>query len=77
MIAQAVSKSQTSVTASDGRKFEDALAVEEPLEIRVGYGAGGKRVHKAVSITMRTPGDDANLAAGFLSPKASFLLRNR
>ena len=66
MIAQAVSKSQTSVTASDGRKFEDALAVEEPLEIRVGYGAGGKRVHKAVSITMRTPGDDANLAAGFL-----------
>lgn len=66
MIAQAVSKSQTSVTASDGRKFEDALAVEEPLEIRVGYGAGGKYVHKAVSITMRTPGDDANLAAGFL-----------
>jgi FdhD protein len=42
------------------------LAVEEPLEIRIGYEVDGKRVHKAVSITMRTPGDDANLAAGFL-----------
>jgi FdhD protein len=36
----------------------DTLTVEEPLEIRV---AG-----KALSITMRTPGDDFDLAAGFL-----------
>lgn len=36
----------------------DELAVEEPLEIRVG--------HKAVSVTMRTPGHDDELAAGFL-----------
>jgi FdhD protein len=36
----------------------DAVAVEEPLEIRV---AGD-----AVAITMRTPGADAQLAAGFL-----------
>ena len=41
----------------------DVLAVEEPLEIRVGLPSGG---HRAVSITMRTPGDDAELAAGFL-----------
>ena len=41
----------------------DVLAVEEPLEIRVGFPGGG---HRAVSITMRTPGDDAELAAGFL-----------
>ena len=40
------------------RRIEDDVAVEEPLEIRVG-GA-------AVSITMRTPGDDLELAAGFL-----------
>jgi FdhD protein len=36
----------------------DTLTVEEPLEIRV---AG-----KPLSVTMRTPGDDFDLAAGFL-----------
>src|SRR5215212_3292925 len=41
----------------------DLLAIEEPLEIRIGLADGR---HKAVSITMRTPGDDAELAAGFL-----------
>lgn len=37
---------------------EDVLAVEEPLEIRVGG--------EPLSITMRTPGNDFDLAAGFL-----------
>ncbi len=41
----------------------DLLAIEEPLEIRIGLPGNG---HKAVSITMRTPGHDAELAAGFL-----------
>src|SRR5271170_7986892 len=44
----------------------DVLAVEEPLEIRLGCDVGGRRVHRAVSITMRTPGHDLELAAGFL-----------
>ena len=44
----------------------DTLAVEEPLEIRLGFYENGKQVHKAVSITMRTPGNDFELAAGFL-----------
>jgi FdhD protein len=44
----------------------DVLAVEEPLEIRLGCDTGGRRVHAAVSITMRTPGHDRELAAGFL-----------
>lgn len=39
------------------------LAVEEPLEIRLGFADG---THRAISITMRTPGHDAELAAGFL-----------
>jgi FdhD protein len=39
------------------------LAIEEPLEIRIGLP---DKSHKAVSITMRTPGHDAELAAGFL-----------
>jgi FdhD protein len=45
---------------------QDALAVEEPLEIRLGFVENGKAKHKSVSITMRTPGDDFELAAGFL-----------
>src|ERR1700709_1697240 len=36
----------------------DELAVEEPLEIRV--------KNRAVSVTMRTPGNDEELTAGFL-----------
>jgi len=37
---------------------EDVLAVEEPLEIRVGG--------RSLAVTMRTPGHDVDLAAGFL-----------
>ena len=44
----------------------DSLAIEEPLEIRLGYGAEDNRETKNVSVTMRTPGNDAELAVGFL-----------
>ncbi|MDU0369884.1 formate dehydrogenase accessory sulfurtransferase FdhD [Hymenobacter endophyticus] len=44
----------------------DVLAAEEPLEIRVGFGPAGQRQHRTLSITMRTPGHDFELAAGFL-----------
>ena len=44
----------------------DVLAVEEPLEVRLGHEVGGRRVHAPVSITMRTPGHDHELAVGFL-----------
>jgi FdhD protein len=45
----------------------DALAIEEPLEIRLSFDDHGRRAQRPVSITMRTPGHDAELAAGFLS----------
>lgn len=49
------------------REVEDTLAVEEPLEIRLGYTDPRKgRQHRSVSITMRTPGNDLALALGFL-----------
>jgi len=48
------------------RHDDDAVAVEEPLEIRLGYSADGGRAVRSLSITMRTPGNDAELAAGFL-----------
>ena len=40
----------------------DVVATEEPMEIRL--AAGG--VHRRLAITMRTPGADFELAAGFL-----------
>ena len=49
---------------------DDRVAVEEPLEIRLGYESDGGRVESSVSITMRTPGDDAELATGFLFTEA-------
>lgn len=47
-------------------RSDDAIAVEEPLEIRLGRHMNGRLQHRPVSITMRTPGDDFELAAGFL-----------
>jgi len=44
----------------------DLLAVEEPLEVRLEYGPAGNRVTRNLSVTMRTPGDDEDLTAGFL-----------
>ena len=48
------------------RLESDLLAVEEPLEILLGYHSQGRRREKTLSITMRTPGHDRELAAGFL-----------
>ena len=44
----------------------DRVAIEEPLEIRVDFVANGERAVRSLSITMRTPGHDEELAAGFL-----------
>ena len=71
--------SQTAVRRVNGgpvdEHFDDLLAVEEPLEIRLGFPQNGKLDHRAISITMRTPGDDQALAAGFLFTEG--IVKNR
>jgi FdhD protein len=44
----------------------DTVAVEEPLEIQLSSPTAVGSAAKSISITMRTPGDDACLALGFL-----------
>ncbi|MFQ5741410.1 MAG: formate dehydrogenase accessory sulfurtransferase FdhD [Acidobacteriota bacterium] len=48
-----------------GDHRHDPLAVEEPLELRLVYQEGGERKEESASITMRTPGQDRELAVGF------------
>jgi FdhD protein len=54
------------VSNHEAKDLYDHLAVEEPLEIRVSYKDGDLRTEKSISVTMRTPGQDEELAVGFL-----------
>lgn len=60
----AVDISKHSRGATSGRA--DRVAIEEPVEIRLGYSTPEGRAIRSVAITMRTPGNDFELAAGFL-----------
>jgi len=56
----------TKVNEISDQLNDDIIVVEEPLEIRLGYGPMEMRDETNVSITMRTPGNDFELAIGFL-----------
>jgi FdhD protein len=53
----------TRVAAGSTERIEDAVAVERPLEIRV--------EGRPLSVTLRTPGDDRELALGFLASEGA------
>ena len=54
------------VNGDENVPAEDLLACEEPLEIRLVYGDKLNRKQKSISVTLRTPGNDFELALGFL-----------
>ena len=54
------------VDASGHTDADDLVAVEEPLEIQLLFTDRGKRRRQPISVTMRTPGHDGDLAVGFL-----------
>jgi FdhD protein len=54
------------VTGQTSKGVWDSLAIEEPLEIQLTYGRSNSRQTRSISVTMRTPGNDFDLAAGFL-----------
>jgi FdhD protein len=63
MSAQVIEAEVRAVAGREARQRREHLAVEAALELRVRPHDGEAR---SLSITMRTPGDDAALAAGFL-----------
>lgn len=53
-------------SGADLLQDHDRVVVEEALEICLVYGAVDQRTRKTVTVTMRTPGNDLELAVGFL-----------
>jgi len=54
------------IAGSSLRATSDPIAIEDPLEIRIQYGPAGHRQEHSLSVTMRTPGNDEELALGWL-----------
>ena len=54
------------ISAEGPEQTFDPVAIEQPLEIRIRYGSAPDLREHSLSITMRTPGNDSELALGWL-----------
>ena len=54
------------VSAGSSVEQTETVTLEEPLEIQLEFGASTARINRPISVTMRTPGHDDELALGFL-----------
>lgn len=66
MSARSLEINVSKISGADAQIQADKVAIEEPLEIRLGYSTPDGRTASSISVTMRTPGHDAELATGFL-----------
>lgn len=66
MSARSLEINVSKISGAAQQSLSDRVAIEEPLEIRLGYSTPDGRTASSISITMRTPGHDAELATGFL-----------
>lgn len=66
-MALSVTQKKINKIFTDGtEEVYDLVAVEEPMELKLDYDDFGTATEKTISVTMRTPGNDFELAAGFL-----------
>jgi FdhD protein len=63
---RSVTRFRTGPGTATEAEAEDRIAREEPLELRLAFGEHDLRQEASLSITMRTPGADVELAVGFL-----------
>jgi FdhD protein len=54
------------VDDANSQRILDHVANEEPLEMRISYWFKDARISESLAVTMRTPGHDRELTAGFL-----------
>jgi FdhD protein len=73
------SKNFNCTVFSDGSfsQRKEQVVAEEPLEIRIETGQAGGKIQKNISVTMRTPGHDDELAVGFLFTEGIINDRNQ